>query len=152
MAKRRSQQQPFIRFLFLVYSGLMLWLLFGRSQGWIEGLSYWQMLRANVNLVPLLTIKNYLYVIIHRSNDSVLLHCIINLVGNVVMFIPVGYLIPRIWRKQRKFSLFMITCIGLVFLVETMQLFTLLGSFDIDDLILNLLGMTIGYLICLLKK
>jgi len=27
------------------------------------------------------------------------------------------------------------------------QLFTLLGSFDVDDVILNLLGMTIGFLI-----
>jgi len=152
MAKRKSVQQPFIRFLFLLYSGLMLWLLFGRSWGWTEGLSYRQLLQLNVNLTPLLTIKNYLYVIIHRTNDSVLFHCVINLVGNVVMFIPIGYLIPRIWQRHRKFPLFIATCAGLIFLVETVQLFTLLGSFDIDDIILNLFGMTIGYLMCLLRK
>ena len=31
--------------------------------------------------------------------------------------------------------------------MEVIQLFTLLGSFDVDDVILNLLGMTVGFLI-----
>ena len=152
MTKRKSKQQPFVRFLFLIYSGLMLWLLFGRSQGWTEGLSYWQMLRQNVNLIPLLTIKNYLHVVIHGTFSSIYLHCFINLAGNVIMFVPIGYLLPRIWKKQQKFPLFLATCIGLIFLVEILQLFTLLGSFDVDDIILNLFGIIVGYMICILKK
>ena len=35
----------------------MLWLLFGRSFGWDDGLSYEQMLLRNINTTPLYTIK-----------------------------------------------------------------------------------------------
>ena len=37
--------------------------------------------------------------------------------------------------------------LGIMLAVEVAQLFTLRGSFDVDDLILNLLGAAIGYLI-----
>ena len=146
MAKRSGAKSPFIRFLFLVYCGVMLWLLFGRSQGWVDGLTYEEMLRRNTNLEPFFTIKNYWYVISHRSNDDVLLHCIINLGGNIFLFIPAGWLLPKIWKKQRNFFRFIGTCFLSIFLVELLQLFTLLGSFDVDDLILNLSGMTVGFL------
>ena len=150
MKKRKTNMLPLTRFLFLVYLALMLWLLFGRSYGWIDGLSYREMLRQNINLQPLLTIRNYLHVIIHRSNDTVLVHCIINLAGNVVMFIPAGWLLPRIWKIYRNFFQFLATCTAAILLVELTQLLTLLGSFDIDDVILNLIGLTIGYLFYLL--
>ena len=54
--------------------------------------------------------------------------------------------------RFRNFFLFVATCTGLILLVETLQLFTLLGSFDIDDVILNLAGMLIGYFLCLLRR
>ena len=59
MAKRKNSRQPFVRFLFLAYGLILLWLLFGRPQGWVEGLTYKQMLQQNVDLTPRLTIKNY---------------------------------------------------------------------------------------------
>ena len=146
MKKRHNAAQPFLRFLFLVYCAVMLWLLFGRSYGWIEGMTYQEMLQQNVNLTPLLTIRNYLYVIFHRSNEALIVHCVINLLGNVFLFIPAGWLLPKIWKKQRNFFLFFLTCTLSILLIELLQLFSLLGSFDVDDLILNLLGMTVGFL------
>lgn len=145
MAKRKSVSSPFVRFLFLVYCAVMLWLLFGRPTGWVEGQSYQQMLRLNTNLTPLLTIRNYIFVIRKNTNPELVRHCIINLGGNIFLFIPAGYLLPRIFPKQRNFFLFLITCAVSILLVETAQLFSLLGSFDIDDLILNLAGMVIGF-------
>lgn len=151
MTKRKSNRQPFVRFLFLIYGIVMLWLLFGRPRGWIDGLTYKQMLRQNMNLVPLLTIRNYWYVVQHGTNPALLRHCIINLAGNVLLFIPIGYWIVRLWPRFRNFLLFLATCAGLILMVETLQLFTLLGSFDIDDVILNLVGMTLGYFYALLR-
>lgn len=150
MKKRKSSRHPFTRFLFLVYAIAMLWLLFGRPRGWVDGLTYKQMLQQNVNLEPLLTIKNYWYVVCNSSDQSLVRHCIINLAGNVLMFIPIGNWLVRLWPRFQNFFLFLATCAGLILLVETVQLFTLLGSFDVDDVILNLIGMTIGYLFCLL--
>ena len=146
MKKHKVNTQPFWRFLFLVYCAVMLWLLFGRSPERIAGLTYTQQLAQNTNLTPLFTIRNYLHVILHRSNDAILVHCIINLAGNVVLFIPAGCLLPKLWKKMRNFFLFLLTCAIHILLIELLQLFTLLGSFDVDDLILNLSGMTIGFI------
>ena len=131
---------------FVLYCAAMLWLLFCRSPGWIPGLDYEEQLRANINLTPLYTIKNYLRVVLKRTNDDALLHCIINLGGNVLLFVPAGVLLPKLWPKQRNFFRFIATCTGIMFFIEVLQLFTLLGSFDVDDLILNLAGMTLGFI------
>lgn len=147
--KRKFNTQPFWRLLFVVYCAVMLWLLFGRSQGWVSGMSYRQMLEQNVNLVPLLTVRNYYQVVQNgpQGDGSLFIHCVINLLGNVLLFIPAGWLLPKVFPKQRNFFRFFVTCAGLIFLVEAVQLFTLLGSFDIDDLILNLGGMVLGFLV-----
>ena len=145
MKKRERTTQPFLRFLFLLYCAVMLWLLFGRSSGWIDGLNYREMLGQNINLTPLFTIQNYLHVVLHHSNEALVTHCVINLLGNVLLFIPAGWLLPKLWTKQRNFILFLLTCTLTIFLIEVLQLFTLLGSFDVDDLILNLFGMTFGF-------
>ena len=147
MAKKKPSTTPFWRVLFLLYCAVILWLLFGRSNGWDSKLPYEEQLRQNTNLIPFLTIQNYLYVLSHPSSSYMLRHCFINLAGNIVLFIPVGWLLPRLWQQQRNFFRFFATCLGTIFLVEVLQLFTLLGRFDMDDIILNLLGMTFGFLL-----
>ena len=146
MAKRKTQRNVFPRFIFILYCAVMLWLLFFRSAGWVNGMNYQEQLQHNINLTPLYTIQSYWKVVFNRTNDSVLVHCIINLFGNVIVFIPAGYLLPKLWRKQRNYSRFFATCFGIMFFIEALQLFTLLGSFDVDDLILNLAGRTIGFI------
>ena len=147
MKKQKINTLPFWRFLFLVYCAVMLWLLFGRSNGWTEGLSYREQLRQNANLVPFYTIKNYVRVLTSPPSQYLLVHCFINLAGNICLFIPAGWLFPKVFPRMRKFFRFFTLCAGLILLVETVQLFTLLGSFDVDDLILNLFGMTVGFIL-----
>lgn len=146
MANSRKRRMNWLRFLFVLYCAVMIWLLFFRSSGWMPGMAYEDQLRANINLTPLHTIKNYWKVVVKGTDPGMLIHCLINLVGNVVLFIPAGVLMPKLWPKQRNFARFFASCAGIIFLVEVLQLFTLLGSFDIDDLILNLLGMTLGFI------
>lgn len=154
MAKQKQNTQPVWRFLFLVYMGLMLWLLFGRGRGWEQDAPYLQILAGNTNLRPFYTIRNYLNIVLHYPNSAYFSHCVINLVGNVVMFMPAGWLLPRIFKPLGKFPIFLLTCLGGILLVETLQLVTLLGSFDVDDLILNLIGIITGFVIwkCQTKK
>ena len=146
MKKQKINTAPLWRFLFLVYCAAMLWLLFGRSNGWTEGLPYQTQLQQNTNLIPFYTIRNYLYVLQHTGNQKLFIHSFINLGGNVLLFIPAGWLLPKLWPRQRNFLRFFATCFGAIFLVEILQLFSLLGRFDVDDLILNLLGMVLGFL------
>ncbi|WPK10663.1 VanZ family protein [Lysinibacillus louembei] len=65
--------------------------------------------------------------------------------GNIAAFIPFGILLPLLYRYTYKklISLF-IVCI---LVLETLQALTHLGSFDINDVISNTLGATIGYVV-----
>ena len=124
------------KILFVLYSALMLWLLFDRA-GYDSAIPYWDQLKYN--LVPLHTIR--LFWRIWPSAAA-----IINLGGNVIMFIPLGFLLPRAFPRLNKFfRCFFFTAL-IIILVELTQLFTLLGSCDIDDLILNMAGSTLGFI------
>lgn len=63
--------------------------------------------------------------------------------GNIAAFIPFGILIPLLYRTSfiRFIALFILS----ILVIETIQALTLLGSFDIDDVIQNSLGATVGF-------
>jgi glycopeptide antibiotics resistance protein len=70
-----------------------------------------------------------------------------NLGGNLLGFVPLGIFLPLLFRRLKLFP----TVIAVVFIVslgyELIQLYTGLGIFDIDDLILNTGGGMIGFII-----
>ena len=134
--------------LFFAYSALMLWLLFDRAGG-IEGMDYWKQIQANLNLEPFHTIRLFLNVLGRKDYLSA---AIINLGGNVIMFIPLGYFLPKVFPALQKFWRTILATVLIITAVEVAQLFTLLGKCDIDDLILNVIGATIGYGIFKLSK
>lgn len=144
MAKKKEKQgrQIFLRLVFLIYVGVMLWLLFGQRWG---TKIYAQELARNINLQPLATIKLYLCLL--KSTDLYMVrHAFMNLVGNVVMFIPLGFYQPYLLPKLRGFFRTMLSTTLLVLIVEIVQYISLLGSCDVDDLLLNLIGSAMGYL------
>ena len=127
--------------LFWLYCAVMLYLLFNR-QGGTEGVPYWDQIRRNLNLEPMHTVKLFLNALDNPDYTSAAL---VNLNGNVVMFIPLGLLLPQVFPKcSRLWTVLLISTLA-ISLVELTQLFTLLGCCDIDDLILNLVGTLIGY-------
>ena len=127
--------------LFSLYCAVMLWLLFDRVGG-IEGVAYWDQIRANLNLRPFRTIRLFLSVLTRPAYGTA---AFTNLGGNVILFIPLGFFLPRIFpRLQRLWRTGLATAL-IITAVELGQLFTLLGSCDIDDLILNVTGATMGY-------
>ena len=152
MKKRYPKSTPLWRFAFVVYAALLLWLLFDRTPDWGDADTYAQLIRGNMNLVPFHTIGNYWKVVSRLEFTPLFFHCVINLGGNIILFIPIGYFLPRLWPFLRNFFSFLLVCTAAITLVELLQLVTLLGSLDIDDLILNLFGMIIGYLSFLIIK
>ena len=68
----------------------------------------------------------------------------INLIGNIFVFVPWGFMVPVIRTKPCKFLYTAISTFLLSLCIETIQLITKVGSFDVDDLILNTLGGMIG--------
>lgn len=69
----------------------------------------------------------------------------INLLGNIFIFVPLGFFEP-IASKQRSFLGTVIDGFLLSLIVEIFQLISKVGRFDVDDLILNTLGVVIGYM------
>ena len=65
---------------------------------------------------------------------------------NVVLFFPMGFLLPVLWQKFRKFGNILIFCLGASLLIELAQIFTYRLT-DINDLITNTLGGILGYLL-----
>lgn len=90
------------------------------------------------NLIPLKTISDYI-INIKKYN---LREIIINIFGNIFIFMPVQYLIIKIFELKKSKIIILIDFIILLS-IELSQLITHTGIFDIDDIILNLSGMLI---------
>lgn len=60
---------------------------------------------------------------------------------NVVLFIPLGYLLSGLWKSKR---VPVITCLVVTIAIEIVQLITCRGYFDVDDIISNLVGSIVG--------
>ena len=63
--------------------------------------------------------------------------------GNLAGFIPFGILIPMLYRC--KFSKFISLFFLSILVLETLQMLTFLGSFDLMDAIVNTIGAAIGF-------
>lgn len=72
-----------------------------------------------------------------------------NLFGNIAVFIPSGFLIPFLLGNKKTLSRTMLISFCVILSAELLQLITRLGVFDVDDIILNLIGCLIGYAISL---
>jgi len=60
---------------------------------------------------------------------------------------PMGFFLPLFFPKTKRFFPFLFTMIIIIAIIELTQLLFMLGSFDIDDLILNISGAILIYVI-----
>jgi len=90
------------------------------------------------NLVPFKTILPYLL------GEKGLLIGAINLLGNIVLLVPIGFLVPIVFRNMT-WEKTLAIAVASGFFIEGMQVVLHLGIFDIDDVILNAIGVVTGY-------
>ncbi|WP_081417175.1 VanZ family protein [Paenibacillus sp. Soil522] len=124
----------FLTALALSYALMMGWLLFYRNRYFLEGYNY--------NVVPFYTIKKY---IVHHDHFNFEIW-FKNLFGNIVLFIPIGLFLPLLNTKYRRVFILVAVAILLITAVELIQMLARVGSFDIDDIILNTFGALLGLL------
>ena len=74
-----------------------------------------------------------------------------NLACNLIMFMPFGFLLPQCIKKKSFWKVVLLGCITSV-VFEIVQYITALGLCDIDDVILNTVGVAIGYFIYWIVK
>lgn len=77
---------------------------------------------------------------------------ILNIAGNVVAFMPFGFILPEVWDQLNRW--YTITLLGFLFSlgIELAQLVGRVGSFDVDDLLLNTIGALMGYFAFVVAK
>lgn len=142
---REDRQRKLIRAILAVYILLIIRLVIFKypwaelrqiAQSWersvvLEGLD-------TANFTPCKTIRMYIRYYGRLNSFE-------NLFGNVLIFIPFGYLLPK--ASDRLHSLLAVFSVTLLFVtgIEVFQLFSAFGAFDVDDFILNCLGAILGY-------
>lgn len=107
---------------------------------------FWEGL-SGANFELFRTIKLYV-----RHWDNKGINSFGNLIGNIIAFIPLGYLMPRLHKIFENLFLCMATALLFILGIELFQLFSAFGIFDVDDILLNGLGTLIGYLCFVLMK
>ncbi|MEC5235845.1 VanZ family protein [Bacillus mycoides] len=149
----QSSTQKYVQWigwgLFLPYSFVLLFkLLLGRPAFYFGNLKYffetgdWHSIHGGlINLVPFRSTIRYLTEFDSYNLDIVLM----NTLGNIIIFIPFGFLLPLLFKQINNVKMASKIFIKFILLIESLQLLTFTGVFDIDDIILNMLGALIGY-------
>lgn len=124
--------------LFIAYLMLLAYLLFlspsyGRTLG----------VPREYNLLPFKTIKNYIK---YREYVTTQIFYT-NILGNIVAFMPMGFFIPIVFKNKRTALEVMLVSALVSLIVELTQYKLVVGSFDVDDIILNTFGGVLGYIL-----
>lgn len=119
---------PLVLTILILYTIALLILLFFRPSN--QSYHSW-------NLIPFSTISYYL------SGKVRWIISFYNLAANIGLFIPYG-LFLKLKARNFQLRLFLIPIVSIIS-IEILQFVTHRGSLDIDDLILNLLGVFLGY-------
>lgn len=130
MLKEKNKKQILLRIVFTVYLLILFRITVFRSN------SYPTDYAVNLSLFTDL-VATY-----HENGIWMVIYLV---VGNIVWFVPFGFLLPLIWKRLKSFYTIPLGfCLSLV--IELGQLISGKGMFEIDDLVLNTLGATMGYL------
>ena len=90
------------------------------------------------NLIPFKTIFYYL------QGHKGFLIASINILGNIIALVPLGFLVPFFIQNMKWNKILWLSIIAGL-LIELTQLVLHIGIFDIDDVILNGMGVVIGF-------
>ena len=149
--KNNKPMKIYLYAIFIIYIITLIQLTLFDSDYGRSGLNIFDWSKENLevylennNLIPFKTISLYI-----SRQDRV---AIVNLLGNLIAFAPMGIFLPLLFKKQNKLKKFILTNIAIILAIESLQFLSLSGHFDIDDLILNLLGALIIYGLFKVKK
>ena len=152
--KRHRRMKGVFTLFFAIYCLFLANLLlfdsgFGRVglsnfHGW-DSAAFESYAEASLNLVPLKTVT--LFINGFKTSALSAGAVAVNLFGNLVAFLPFAFFLPLLFEKERKFGCFILTVTFIVMLVEIAQFLLMTGACDVDDLILNVGGASIFYLL-----
>jgi glycopeptide antibiotics resistance protein len=91
------------------------------------------------------------------GKPKIMFVCLENIIGNIVLFIPLGILLPFASKRFHSLKRILVFAFCISLSIEVIQFFSrFLGNFrvvDIDDILLNTLGAFIGFrILCLCQR
>lgn len=121
---------------FVLYLGLLIYFLlfaemFGRDMA-DRGYSY--------NLEPFREIVRF----VRYSHKLGVTAVVLNLAGNIAVFIPFGIFVPVLFKPDMRLWQIVFTTMAASLIIEILQLVLRVGSFDVDDILLNTFGGLMG--------
>lgn len=140
----KQKQKRAVQLLAAGYAAIMIYLLFFREINH-AGIPYALKLQQRINLVPFSTITRFVRGLHQFNRPAVVRSSVVNLFGNIALFLPLGIFPPLLWKAMQKLWRTLLLAAGIMAAVEVIQLLLLVGWCDIDDLILNLAGAALGY-------
>lgn len=145
--EKKKQRERVTKVLFILYLLLVIRLLIFKYpfeelkaivDSWEKGVILEGLESANFTLFK--TIKMYI-------RYAYKLNSFENLVGNVAVFLPFGFFLPRIFKWANNWFMVLGGAFFFSLGIELFQLFSAFGAFDVDDLLLNSIGALFGYLL-----
>lgn len=134
-----------VKVSFVIYLLVLFYLIFLWHRGYWQNMSMIDYAIMQMNLIPFKTIGGYISALFDGSmNLSIPLT---NLLGNLLMFLPMGIYLPLLFPKIDSGKKYYAVIVIILFGIEVVQFLTQRGAFDIDDFILNLLGTVAGFFI-----
>jgi glycopeptide antibiotics resistance protein len=127
--------------LWALYIAFLVYVLFLRRMDRDLPLTYLEYPSQCYNLIPGKGI--YEFFTIPVKSSAYTLRFFTNYVGNLLLFLPWGILTPAAFSMQKK--RFVLLTVAVILSVELAQYLSMLGSFDVEDLILNVIGAMIGF-------
>ena len=143
----------FILYLIMLLNMTFFDSYFGRINGsnyLLDSFNIYDRFMSSANLIPFRTIRNF---IIAVSNGNLSLYMFIyNIFGNLLAFMPLALFLPKIIPFVNKWYKYFLIVSSFIIFIEGMQFVLDVGSLDIDDYILNIVGSMICYFIINIKK
>lgn len=97
--------------------------------------------KLNQNTIPLRTLWGYAANYDHYNATTILY----NTAGNVLLFVPLGFLLPLLYPAFATIHRVFFASLSTSLVLEFIQLLFSMGSFDVDDILLNTVGALCGY-------
>lgn len=138
------------KFIFLIYILILIKLIIFKYP-WEELMEITQKWKKDVILEGLSTanfiLGKSIRMYIRYFNKFPFWNGFANLVGNLLVFIPYGILLPKAYPSCGKWWRVFYCAVGFVTGIELFQLFSAYGAFDVDDILLNVTGAMMGYIV-----
>lgn len=141
MNKLERIKTVFLYSIFICYILLLIKIFFLSRVSLLELFSSQRTLVRSINLIPFYSIKEY----ISGSTAILKAFAFSNVVGNIVIFIPLGIYLP-LFKNDKRVIINLLLIVIVSLFVEIIQGIFGIGASDIDDIILNCLGGWIGIL------